>query len=70
MSETIEGLRNKLLKWKEVSGSKGLKVSVGKTKIMVCGSITKDGISMSRVDQHGFCSLRVKANYFSVLTVW
>ena len=35
MSETIEGLRNTLLKWKEAFESKGLKVNLGKTKVMV-----------------------------------
>ena len=44
MSETIEGLRNTLLKWKEAFESKGLKVNLGKTKVMVCGGITKDGM--------------------------
>ena len=34
MSETIEGLRNKFLKWKEAFDSKGLKVNLGKTKVM------------------------------------
>ena len=33
MSETIEGLRNKFLKWKEAFESKGLKVNLGKTKV-------------------------------------
>ena len=36
MSETIEGLRNKFLECKEVFRSKGLKVNLGKTKVMVC----------------------------------
>ena len=37
MSETIEGLRNKLIKWKEALESKGLKK---KNKVMVSGGIT------------------------------
>ena len=38
MSETIEGLRNKFLKWKVAFESKGLKVIIGKSKVMVsCG---------------------------------
>ena len=40
MSETIEGIRNNLLKWKQAFESKGLKVNCGKTKIIVCGGIT------------------------------
>ena len=33
MSETIEGLRNKFLKWKEAFESKCFKVNLGKTKV-------------------------------------
>ena len=32
MNETIEGLRNKLLKWKEALESKGLNVILGKPR--------------------------------------
>ena len=67
MSETIEGLRNKFLKWKEAFESMGLKVNLGKSKVTVCSGITKDGMSKSKVDPCGICSLRVKAN--SVLCV-
>ena len=42
MSETMEGLKNKFLKWKEAFDIKGLKVNLGKIKVMVIGSITKD----------------------------
>ena len=66
MSEAIEGLRNKLLKWKEDFESKGLTVNLGKSKVMVSGSITKDG--MSRSNQCGVCSLTVKAN--TIFCVW
>ena len=62
MSEIIDGLRNKFLKWKEAFVSKSLKVNLGKTKVMVSGDITKNGKSKSKVDQCGVCSLRVKAN--------
>ena len=62
MSETIEGLGNKFLKWKESFESMDLKVNLGKTKVMVCGGITKDGMSKSKVDPCGICSLKVKAN--------
>ena len=49
-SETIMGLWNKFLKWKEASESKGLKVNLGKTKIMVSDGVSKDGLSKSQVD--------------------
>ena len=35
MNETIERLRNKFFKWKETFESNGMKVSLGKTKVMV-----------------------------------
>ena len=68
MSETIMGLRNKFLKWKEAFESKGLKVNLEKTKAMISDSITKDGMSKSKVDPCGVCSWRVKSN--SDLCLW
>ena len=62
ISETIERIRNKFLKWKEAFDSKGSKVNLGKTKVIVSGGITKDGMSKSKVEPCWFCSLRVKAN--------
>ena len=62
MSETILGLRDKFLKWKEAFESKGLKVNIRKTKVMVSGFITKNGLSNSNVDVFGVCILRVKVN--------
>ena len=43
VSETMEGLSNKFVKWKEAFECKGFKVNLGKTKN--CGGITKDGIT-------------------------
>ena len=54
MSETIEGLRNELLKWKAFE-NKGLKVNLEKTKVIVSGGITKDGMPKSKVDRCGVC---------------
>ena len=62
ISETIEGLWNKFLKWKEAFESKGLKVNPGQTKVLVNGGFTKDGLPERKVDPCGVCSLRVKAN--------
>ena len=39
-----------------------MKVNLGKSKVMVCSSITKDGMSKSNVDSCEVCSLKVKAN--------
>ena len=54
MSEIIEGLRNKFLKWKEAFESKGLNVSIGKTKVMVSGGITKDACLKVELTYVGF----------------
>ena len=62
MCETIEGLRNKFFKWKKAFEGMGLYVNLGKTKVMVSGGITKIGLSNSKVDPCGVCSLRVKSN--------
>ena len=53
MSETIEGLRNTFLKWKEAFESKGLKVNLGITKVMVCDSVTEDGMSKVKLTHVG-----------------
>ena len=42
--------------------SKGLEVNLGKTMVMVCGGITKDGMSKSKVDPCGVCCFRVKVD--------
>ena len=39
-----------------------MKVNLEKTKEMSSSGITKDGMSKSKVDPCGACSLRVKAN--------
>ena len=67
ISETIEGLRKEFLLWKEAFESKGLKVILGETKVIISGSITKDVLSKRKVDTCDVCSLRVNAN--SVLCV-
>ena len=53
---------NKLFKLKVAVESKGLKVSPGKTKVMVSSGITNDGLTKCKIDPFGVCSLRVKAN--------
>ena len=49
MSVTIKGFMNRLLEWKEAFESKGLKVNLVKTKVMVSSGFTKDGLSKSKV---------------------
>ena len=57
MSDTIVGHMDKFLKWKEAFESKGLKVNLVKTKVMVSSGITKDGMSNSEVDPCNVCSM-------------
>ena len=47
MRDTFQGLGNKLLKLMEAFESRGLKVKLWKTKVMVSDGITKDDISKS-----------------------
>ena len=48
MSESRENLKEKFLKWKEAFKSKGLKVNLKKTKVMMSGS--KGEVLKSKVD--------------------
>ena len=67
MSEKIKNLKKKFLKWKEAFESKGLKVNLKKTKVMVSG--LKGEVLKSKVDPCAECGKRVMAN--SVLDkVW
>ena len=65
MSETMEGLREKFSKWKEVFESTWLKVNIGKTKVVVSGA--EGDVSVSKIDPCGICGKRVMRN--SVLYV-
>ena len=51
----------------EAYESKGLKVNLGKSKVMVSDGITTDGMSKSKVDACWVCGLRVKVNSFFCL---
>ena len=57
MSEKI-----KIFKSINAFESKGLKVNLWKTKIMVSGSITKDDMYKCKLEPCWVCSLRVEAN--------
>ena len=62
-SETIKRLGDMMiLTWKEAFESKCLKVNLGKTKVIVSGGITKDGMPKSKVDLSGVSSMKAKAN--------
>ena len=60
MSESIENLKEKFLKWKKAFDSKELKVNLKKTKVMVSGS--KGEVLKSKVDPCAKCGKRVIAN--------
>ena len=60
MSKSIENLKKKFLKWKETVESKGLKVNLKKTKVMVSGSKGED--LKSKVDPCAKCGKRMMAN--------
>ena len=64
-SETMEGLREKFWKWKEAFESKGLKVNLRMTKVVVRGA--EGEVTVSKVDPCGICGEQVMAN--SVLCV-
>ena len=53
MSKMMEGLREKFLKWKEAFESKGLKVNLGKTKVVV--SRTEGEVYIDKVYPCGIC---------------
>jgi hypothetical protein len=65
MADSMEELLLKFDRWKSVIERKGLKVNMGKTKVMVCGEGGKRMVS--RIDPCGVCDKRVKAN--SVLCI-
>ena len=50
-SEMMEGLREKFWIWKEAFESKGLKVNLGKTKVVVSGA--EGEVTVSKVDSCG-----------------
>ena len=60
MSENIENLEEKFLKWREAFESNGLKVNLKKTKVVVSGSIGE--VLKSKVDPCAKCGKSVMAN--------
>ena len=60
MADSMEELQVKFDKWKSAIEKKGLKVNMGKTKVMVSGEGGERVVS--RIDPCGVCDKRVKAN--------
>ena len=63
--EMMGELREKFWKWKEAFESEGLKVNLGKTKVVVTGA--EGEVSVSKVDPCDNCGKRIMEN--SVLLV-
>ena len=59
-SETMEDLKKRFLKWRSALESKGLKVNLKKTKVMVCGS--EGEVIHNRIDPCGICGKRATVN--------
>ena len=59
-SKTMNGLREKFWKWKKACKSKGLKVNLGKTKVVVIGA--EGEVSVNKKDPWGIRGKLVMAN--------
>ena len=60
MSESMDELRERFQKWRSGLEDKGLKVNVGKTKMIVSG--TEEETVLSKIDPCGVCGKRVGSN--------
>ena len=60
MSESLEDLRERFQRWRSALKSKGLKVNVAKTKMMVSG--TEGEIALSKINPCGTRGKRVGSN--------
>ena len=60
MSERLDDLRERLQRWRSALEDKGLKVNVGKTKMMV--RRTEGEITSSKIDPCGICGKTVGSN--------
>ena len=60
IGETMDDLKEKFWNWKKTLESKGLKINIRKTKMMVCGS--EGELFKSKIDPCGVCGKRVMAN--------
>ena len=60
MSEVMEDLKERVWNWKDALESKGLKVNITKSKVMVSGS--EGELYKRKIDPCGVCARRVMAN--------
>ena len=61
MAETMEVLEAQFIRWKAAFERKGLKVNLGKTKIMDSGGGTGVAV-LAKIDPCGVCGKRAKVN--------
>ena len=62
MSKKIEVLRYSFLKWEDAFLSMCLNINLWNTNVMVCGGITKNGLSKGKVDLCGVSILRLRGS--------
>ena len=60
MGEIMEELRENFDEWREAFESKGMRVNLGKTKLMVSGM--EEEAFNSKIDPFGVCGTRVMSN--------
>ena len=60
MSKNLEDLRERFQRWRDASESKGLRINIRKTKMMV--SVAEGEVVRSRLDPCGICGKRVMSN--------
>ena len=65
MSKNLEDLRARFQKWRSTIKGKGLKVNIGKIKIMVSG--TENAIALSKIELCGILYAEKGRVYRSVL---
>ena len=59
-SENTEGLWAGFQRWRSALEGKGLKVNIGKTKMMVSGA--ENAVALSKMKPRGICGKRVMSN--------
>ena len=59
MGKTMEELREDFQKWREAFESKGMRVNLEETKLMVSGM--EEGMHDSKIDPCGVCGLQNKS---------
>ena len=60
MAETMEKLKAQFIRWKAAFEGKGLKVNLGKTKVVESGG--GEVVVLAKIDPCGVCSERTKVN--------